>query len=243
MRFFRRDPAGSSDGEPEAGAASGPDRRFAAFDRAFPASSDRQASAWTAEDTTAQLGVSSDLLTAFLAEHARASYLDGLLRVVLPDGQPDLRAWNGERGWAADWPAERGLRVFAHDWLGRLYGVDPDGRWGRRAGVARLSPGIGEVEAISRDVERFLVRELPEERDDLLSADYFAEWRRANGPLEPTDCASYRVPLFLGGTDDVENLERSSLVVHLSVSGQIWAQVRDLPDGTPIGEIALRPPE
>jgi hypothetical protein len=44
----------------------------------------------------------------------------------------------------------------------------------------------------------------------------------------------------LGGEINPDNFEPTSLSVHFSVLGQIHEQVKDLPEGTPIGEIKIR---
>jgi hypothetical protein len=51
----------------------------------------------------------------------------------------------------------------------------------------------------------------------------------------------YRVPLFLGGTDTVENLERGDMDVYWSLTSQAAAQVAALPEGTPITSMSGPP--
>jgi len=43
----------------------------------------------------------------------------------------------------------------------------------------------------------------------------------------------YRKPLFLGGSDEVENLEVSDLDVYWHIMGQIIRKTKGLPQGTP----------
>ena len=45
-----------------------------------------------------------------------------------------------------------------------------------------------------------------------------------------------RLPV-LGGEYSTENLEPTDIEVHFSVAGQLWRQVKDLPDGTKIGDV------
>jgi hypothetical protein len=58
--------------------------------------------------------------------------------------------------------------------------------------------------------------------------------------LGPRECFSYQVPPILSGEIDPDNFEPTDLSVHFSVLGQIHEQVKDLPEGAPIGEIKIR---
>src|SRR3954468_11823161 len=216
------------------------DDAFAAFDAAFgPPAEVFRDRGWSLDDTTEVFGVRSGVLTEFLAGHARASYLDVLLRIALPGGRFDPRTWNGRGGWTDDWPKERELAAFAYDWLGRVHGVDRKGTWGAIGTVTRLATGADALEPTGQPVDTWLVETLPTERDTILRADDYRSWLRGGTPLDTESCASYRTPLGLGGADDVANLERTPLVVHLSISGQLAGQIRDLPPGTKTSGITL----
>ena len=56
------------------------------------------------------------------------------------------------------------------------------------------------------------------------------------------ECFSYKHPPVLGGADDPDNIEVCDVAVHLSLSGQIHQQVKDLPDGTAIDEVKIVAP-
>jgi len=49
-----------------------------------------------------------------------------------------------------------------------------------------------------------------------------------------TQCLGNRKPLFLGGTDELWNMELSDLDVYWHVVGQLVRKTRGLPLGTPI---------
>jgi hypothetical protein len=61
------------------------------------------------------------------------------------------------------------------------------------------------------------------------------------GGLHPssTEVYGFRVPPVLGGAVDVGNVEVADFVVAINLMGQIHAQIRDLPPGTPVNGIAL----
>lgn len=58
--------------------------------------------------------------------------------------------------------------------------------------------------------------------------------RKAGITLGPQEVYSHQRPLVLGGEDEPDNIEATHVAVHLSLSGQIHQQVKDLPEGTSI---------
>jgi len=77
--------------------------------------------------------------------------------------------------------------------------------------------------------------------DDYLSPDAVADMRSAGHTLRPGEVYSMKTPRVLGGQFRLDNLEVSDAEVHFSLLGQIHEQVRDLPNGTPIKNIKLKP--
>jgi hypothetical protein len=55
--------------------------------------------------------------------------------------------------------------------------------------------------------------------------------------LEENCCYSHIHPLVLGGEDIIDNIEVTDLIVHLSITGQIHKQIKDLDYGTRITDI------
>ena len=84
--------------------------------------------------------------------------------------------------------------------------------------------------------------------DDEFIAEFFYPERvqelRATGlKLSGRSVFSHKLPLVVGGEDEVANFETADAVIHVSIHGQIHRQVKDLPDGAEIGEIEIVPPE
>lgn len=52
-------------------------------------------------------------------------------------------------------------------------------------------------------------------------------------------CAGYKVPLFLGGSDSVDNLDLQDLAVYVSLSGQMYTQSRKYPLSTNIRGVSI----
>ena len=63
--------------------------------------------------------------------------------------------------------------------------------------------------------------------------------RNAGKTLPPQHVYSHTHLLVLGGEDDLENVDVIDASVHISIHGQVHRQVKDLPPGTPIGEITI----
>jgi hypothetical protein len=69
---------------------------------------------------------------------------------------------------------------------------------------------------------------------------FLAEWKKkSNSILDRTQCIWYKKPLFLWGTDSIDNLELTDLEVYISLAWQLWNAVKDLPEGTEIWKISI----
>ena len=77
---------------------------------------------------------------------------------------------------------------------------------------------------------------------DYLAPEMVDALRRRGMLLGQHEIYSYRVPLALGGEASMENIDITDLAVHLSLTGQIACQLKDVPDGAPIGKLDIRLP-
>jgi hypothetical protein len=78
---------------------------------------------------------------------------------------------------------------------------------------------------------------------DHLAALVVADFLTNDLRLEPGQIYSWKLPPVLGGEYELANAEASDVAVHFSITGQIHQQAQNLPAGTPISEIRLRPEE
>jgi Domain of unknown function (DUF1851) len=169
---------------------------------------------------------------------AGCSFNDGMYRLLDAHSGPRAQQWLGE-GFPE--MADR-ARPFALDWLGRQFAVDvarrdDDGE----PLVLLLEPGTGEALEVPLPFAAFHDQELVDYADAALAASLFAKWRQRHAddvPLPPDRCVGYRVPLFLGGTDDVDNLDIVDLDVYWSLMGQLRRAAMKLPPGTPVRDIS-----
>lgn len=107
--------------------------------------------------------------------------------------------------------------------------------------IVRLEPRQASWSDTDMRFSELIGKELIEGREDLLSEDYYRDWLAQGGGVpRPDQCIGYKVPVFLGGEDDLPNLEVAELMVCVSVSGQLSTQTADLEPGTRIDSVDIR---
>lgn len=179
--------------------------------------------------------VAVDGYAEFAARYAGWTFGGGLYRVLDSRSGPLMAELLAEA-----FPALTGDSVpFAVDWLGRLFTLS-----GSHSDVVLLfEPGTGEVLEIPATFSTFHDSELVDDHDAALASGFFAEWCAGHGdgiPLTINDCVGYRVPLFLGGKDEVENLSVVDLSVYWSIIGQLMRGAATLPEGGSIRDVRMR---
>ncbi|GAA3933403.1 hypothetical protein GCM10022244_47360 [Streptomyces gulbargensis] len=134
---------------------------------------------------------------------------------------------------------------FAFDWSGRelLFDIrDPEAR---PRYVIMIDPAEGEYYKTGLGLDEFF-EAVADEDEDALAYPCFEDWRDAHPgtvPLAFDQVVGYKVPLALGGEDDVANMELTDRQVYFELCTQITLQIRELPEGTPVGGVAVTPPE
>jgi hypothetical protein len=130
---------------------------------------------------------------------------------------------------------------FGYDWLGRQFALDAGRVEDQEALVLMMEPGTGQALEIPMSFAVFH-EELDNLREPALAAGFFIQWAQAHPdqtPLAPDDCVGYRVPLFLGGKDLLENLETINMEIYWSICGQLRLGTRRLPTGATIRQIDI----
>ncbi|MGN6218880.1 MAG: hypothetical protein ACTHNQ_05205 [Microbacterium sp.] len=135
----------------------------------------------------------------------------------------------------------RRVRCFAFDWLGRQFSIDLESADDSHSGVIlMLEPGTGEVLTIPVVLSEFFHEEIVDYPDAALAESFFMEWKASGGRAPAfTESVGYRTPLFLGGVDEVSNLELTDTAVYWDVVGQIRIRASELPAGTRIGTVTI----
>lgn len=170
-------------------------------------------------------------LREFFSAFGGTSFGNGLYRAI---HLADLSEWKGRVGVAFPEFKER-ITCFGYDWLGRVFAIDSQRIEQGQPGVVMFEPGTGEALEIRSNIRTFHDDELIEYGDAALAIDFHKRWL-ASGGVAPAyaQCVGYKKPLFLGGADELENLELSDLDVYWHVAGQLIAQTKGLPPGTPV---------
>lgn len=96
-----------------------------------------------------------------------------------------------------------------------------------------LDAATQEVFEVEQDLSDFFNKTLIEDKENLLEANKF-NLLQANTRLKFNECFGFINPLFLGGTEAVENYKAIDLEVDWEFSYQLYNQTKDLPPGTPV---------
>lgn len=151
----------------------------------------------------------SDEIAFFRSKYQGMSFGNGVYRVfddtsvdkwkrIITEGYPDF---------------ENCFEPFAYDWLGRCFAVDL--RNGTKGNVLMFEIGTADVLEIPCNFVSFHEEEIPLYHDACLASSFFNEWRyQNNNDLQMDKCVGYKIPLFLGGIDTVDNLEISDMEVY-----------------------------
>ena len=170
-------------------------------------------------------------LAKLFGEFGGSSFNGGIYRVVRVS---DLDTWESRIGYAFPEFKDR-VTCFGYDWLGRAFAVDEKRLEGGKPGVVMFEPGTGQALKIPANIETFHDDELVNFDEAALAVDFYQRWHKiARTKLEYDQCAGYKKPLFLGGADDVGNLETSDIDVYWHILGPLIIKAKGLPIGTPL---------
>ena len=125
-------------------------------------------------------------------------------------------------------------QVFHVTVFGDLFLQKEDGR------IYRLDTGRAFFEEVAEDTDGW-AEQASVHGPRWFHLPVFLELRSLGMPLGDGQVYSWRQPMFLGGTEDVNNVDLVSAVVHVCHLGRLAEAVKDLPPGTAISGIDLEP--
>ncbi|MHA6912633.1 T6SS immunity protein Tdi1 domain-containing protein [Ralstonia pseudosolanacearum] len=173
-------------------------------------------------------------LSDFLSRFGGSSFNNGLYRTLEVS---NVRTWNAVIASAYS-EFNGSINCFGFDWLGRIFALDSQRLVNNRPGVVMFEPGTGEALEIPCNLESFHEDELINYGDAALAGDFYLQWLNSGGGHPSyAQCVGYRRPLFLGGTDSIDNLELTDLDVYWTISAQLISKLRGLPPGTRVDVI------
>lgn len=181
-------------------------------------------------------GSLAEVVSQVTTELGGKTFEDGLYRVLRGDEVVEAT----QAAWAIFPQQAKTCVVFAYDWLGRMFAADATRSEDGLPLVLLLEVGTGDALAVPLNPIAFHDEELVGYADEALARSYFQEWKQENpDPIPHHQCVGYKVPLFLGGEDDLENLEASDLSVYWHICGELISQIEDLEDGDEISDISI----
>lgn len=169
-------------------------------------------------------------LRSVLTQHGGSSFECGLYRLHSPHSSC---YWNG---LVAEYFTSYKNRIscFGFDWLGRQYAIDAN----KVDTIYMFDPSTGEVFELGQSFSDFHNNELVNHGDETLSAIEFKKWLSQSGkPLKFNQCIGFKVSLFLGGIDRIENYDLCDLEVHWELSYQLYRKAQGLPEATLINKV------
>ncbi|WP_321414150.1 T6SS immunity protein Tdi1 domain-containing protein [uncultured Desulfobacter sp.] len=129
---------------------------------------------------------------------------------------------------------------FSYDWLGRNFVIDLSRIEKNNPLVLLLEPGAGEAMQIPVSIIDFHNDELVNYTNDALAVNFFNKWqRKMDLAIGHNQCVGYKVPLFLGGDDTIDNLGLIDLEVYISICGELRNKTKELPNGMTLGDITI----
>ena len=98
----------------------------------------------------------------------------------------------------------------------------------------------GKVKQIAKSENEFEKLVATQERADEWLMPEIVDGQKLLGMIPARNqCLSYKIPPFLGGQIDPDNIETRDIKVHFSIAGQLHRQTKDLPPGTKISKILV----
>ena len=103
---------------------------------------------------------------------------------------------------------------FGRDWLNRQFAVINY----KPFSILQFDPNYRDITHIEVDLKQFFEQELILKCNDLCAKNYFLEWNKS---LNYSQCSGYIIPLFLGGKDNIDNLQIVDSYVDLEILVQL----------------------
>jgi hypothetical protein len=158
---------------------------------------------------------SEDIYLDFIMNYSKESFGSGLFRVVDSNNLEYFK----RLVQSCFSELSDDIRVIGFDWLGRIF-VSSDTSDSK---IYMCDAGSHEILEIPLGIKEFLNNEIPEYPDELFALDFYKEYI-SQGGISPSydQCIGYKVPLFLGGLDDLSNIEQIDFDVFWTLMTQLW---------------------
>lgn len=167
----------------------------------------------------------------WLARYSGCGFGGGIYRLYSPD---EVEIWTA--AVCESFPEYAGrVRCFGRDWLCNQFCLDKQRLKNGEPLILLFEIGTGKVLKIPETFQSFHSVLIVEDPEAALAEDFFGRWRIVDSrPLGAAECVGYKIPLFLGGQDEVNNLERSDASMYWHLIAQMLSETRHLPPGTTV---------
>ncbi len=169
----------------------------------------------------------------FMSKFSGFVFGEGLYRVI---NKEKVVFWNEMVGEYFDGYSNK-INCFGIDWLGRVFAVDNRVESKGRC-TLMFDPSTAEVLKIPADFDEFHNNEIVNYSNESLDSELFYAWLSDNKPLQFSECVSHKIPLFLGGQDNFDNMD----VIDVEVNWEILKEAHKgiLKDNTQVGSVSIK---
>ncbi len=108
-----------------------------------------------------------------------------------------------------------GLELISYDWRGNQIGYDPD-----RNVMVMYDISLAEFFEIEAGVSEFH-DEIMVDDPEVVAFKAFEDWLSDKPPPSIDMCIGFKIPLALGGKDEIENMELVDMRVYWGICGEI----------------------
>jgi hypothetical protein len=126
---------------------------------------------------------------------------------------------------------------YGFDWMGRQFCISRD------CNKLQIMFDISTIEyfELEQELELLHDEDFVNETESMLSSDLFIQVLKFcnRESIEYNECLGYKVPLFLGGADNIENYSIIDIEMYWDMQYQLYEKVRNLPEGTNIKSIKI----
>lgn len=128
---------------------------------------------------------------------------------------------------------------FGHDWMGRQFCVPTQSN----ECILMFDPATQEDFFIDDNLLNFHNTILYNDKIEFLAQDLFEKALRHLKivAIDYKKCIGFKIPLFLGGKEEISNYQICDLEVYWDFEYQLFHQVKNVPDGTKVNQVLINP--